>query len=176
MKHNLSALFIALLIAPSLSYALFCPKNFNLIKLGDTIESVDAACGAPDKKEEKVTDKPVPQEWDYYINQTIGINTPYQQIGSLKSSFAFNDKGILINIMVNGVGVGGSTACGAPINLGATLEQVKAACGTPSFINKQQPVSSDTPVEKDTTTTYYYSSTPPVTLIFLNGILTDSRQ
>ena len=39
---------------PTLSYAFFCPSNFNQINIrGDSIEQVQQTCGNPDEKKQK---------------------------------------------------------------------------------------------------------------------------
>src|SRR3990167_5597759 len=125
---KLNKFLLLSLFMPTISFAMFCPTNFNLIDIGDTIEKVDQACGPPDSKETKETDKNVPQEWSYYIPQTVGTGTSYQQEGTLKTTITFDDKGKAINISVNGIGVGASTICGKSIQLGDTRESIQATC------------------------------------------------
>lgn len=154
-------------------YALTCPTNFSIINVGDSIESVKALCGKPDSEKKTEQEKPVPQEWTYFVTETVATNTSYSTTGTLKTTFTFDKEDKAINISVNGIGVGATTICGAPINLGATREQVKKACGEPSFINKQQ---SDASKEgMDTIIDYIYNSNPPATLTFTNGVLTGSK-
>jgi hypothetical protein len=103
-----------------MSHAMTCPGNFNIINPGDSVTSVIAQCGKPDKQIDSSRDNPnVPQEWNYFIPQTVAMYNPMQQAqGSLKATVTFDDTGKAINISVNGIGVGASTVCGAPVQLG----------------------------------------------------------
>ena len=75
---------------------------------------------------------------------------------------------------VNGIGVGASTVCGnTTLQLGATRDEVKAACGQPAFINKQQVDPTANPPTK--IIEFMYNSNPPQTLVFENGILKDRK-
>jgi len=165
------SLFIFLLVTLSpLSHAFFCPNNFSQIEMGDTIDKVTATCGKPDKEVTKDMEPVVPQEWSYYIPQTVASDTMEQQSGTLKTSVTFDKDGKAINISVNGLGVGSSTICGAPIQLGSTMDQIKAACGEPSFVNKQQPATSSAPTQPKSKQTQFMYGTS--TLIFTDGVLT----
>lgn len=166
-------LIMLLILSPSLSHAFFCPTNFNQINLGDTLEQVKEQCGKPDKEEKKDAEPSVPQEWNYYIPQTVATSTTTGEQGTLKTSLTFDKDGKAINISVNGIGVGASTICGKSIQLGDTRDAVKAACGEPSFINKQQTTSSESAnkAEVKKIVTYTYNSNPPVKLIFEDGKL-----
>jgi hypothetical protein len=159
-------IFLSLL--PTLSFAFFCPNNFNQIQMGYTIDQVTQACGKPEKEETKDIEPSVPQEWTYYIPQTVASDTTEAQSGTLKTSVTFDKDGKAINISVNGIGVGSSTICGQPIQLGSTIDQIKSSCGKPSFINKQQPDSS-APQQKSKSTTFNYGDK---TLTFTDGVLT----
>jgi hypothetical protein len=95
--------------------------------------------------------------------------------GTLKTSITFDKDGKAISIMVNGIGVGSSTICGNSIQLGDTTDSVKTACGTPSFVNKQE--ASATPGSPGSTkvTEFTYEGNTTVKLIFQNGKLTDKQ-
>lgn len=164
-----------LLMIPSLSYAFFCPTNFNQIDFGNSPEQVAAQCGKPDKEEKKEVDPDVPQEWSYFVPQTVamGPNPSQQGQGSLKTSITFDKDGKAINLSVNGIGVGASTVCGSNIQLGDTRDAIKAACGEPSFINKQQTNASNAAnkAEAKKVVIYTYNVNPPVTLTFEDGVL-----
>lgn len=164
-------------LLPNIAFAFFCPTNFNQINFGDSIEEVTKQCGRPAKEETKTAEQKVPQEWNYYIAQTIeaGGSSPMQ--GTLKTSVAFDKDGKAINISANGIGVGETAICGNPIQLGSTMEQVKAACGEPSFINKQQPSSAapTPPTDADKITELTYLSNPPTVLVFEGGLLTSKK-
>ena len=95
-----------------------------------------------------------------------------QAQGTLKTSFTFDANGKAVNISVNGIGVGATTICGNNLQLGDTRDTVKAACGTPTLINKQT-ASPEKPSIK--VVEFTYKSTPPVTLIFENGKLKEKK-
>lgn len=169
---------IICLISPSLSFAFFCPTNFNQINYGNTTEEVIQACGKPDKQEDstKQLDN-MPQEWSYFLPQaaTSNVLSPNGQT-TLKTQITFDANGRVINISVNGIGVGASPLCGRLIQLGDTTETIKAACGDPSFVNKQTtPTDSSAPPSEIKITTFYYSTTtPPAKLVFENGTLKEA--
>lgn len=173
-------IFIFSLFFPSISAAFFCPTNFNQIYVGDSIDQVRKQCGKPMVEETKEKEAEGPQEWSYFIPQTV-VNTvtttslqPLQ--GTLKTQISFDKSGKAINISVNGIGVGSTTICAnKTIQLGDTRDTIKNACGEPSFINKQNnpdatgSMGSQPPqVSKITTFTY-----EKATLKFVNGKLVD---
>lgn len=163
-----------LALLPALSDATFCPTNFSQIQVGDSTDQVQKQCGKPDKQETIEETASTPQEWNYYIPQTVSIGTPTEQQGTLKTTVAFNSEGKVININVNGIGIGASTICGPTIQLGDTEKAVKAACGTASFIAKQDPATAGPSAPPTTLTTFTYGTNPPVILQFKNGKLIDS--
>ena len=159
-----------LLLTTQQSYAFFCPTNFNQIDAGNTIAQVTALCGEPEKKEEKTLEPFLPQEWVYYVPQTVSANSLQQVQGTLKVSFSFDKDKKSINISVNGLGVGATSVCGPNLELGDDPDKVKAACGDPTFINKQEQTADQAKKEDMKTTTFIYSN-PPAKLIFENGKL-----
>lgn len=165
-------LALSLFIIPTMSFAFFCPTNFKLIDFGDTIDQVTQQCGKPNTQTEtNQSADNAPQEWQYYVPQTVAMSDTTQVQGTLKTSFSFDQNGKVINISVNGIGVGSTTICGNNIQLGDTKDTVKAACGQASFINKSNNGSGLTPEGVIKVTTFNYQTTPPMTLIFENGIL-----
>lgn len=179
MKIYQSALTILITSIPSLTFAFFCPTNFNQIDFGMTADQVSQICGKPDDTREylKPNDN-IPQEWSYYIPQTVSMGGSLQSAqGTLKTSMSFDDKGKAINISVNGIGVGATTICGGnTVQLGDDKERVKSVCGDPSFINKQTlSANPSIPQGSKVVEFTYLSSTPHVTLIFENGKLTDKK-
>lgn len=173
-------LFAALAI-PSISFAFFCPNNFNQIDFGMTVDQVIQICGKPDAmKESTQQNDNVPQEWSYFIPQTVGMGGSVQNPqGTLKTTMVFDDKGKAINISVNGIGVGATAICGGTnIQLGDDKDRIKAACGEPSFVNKQTAAANPAAAAQDATKVVeltYSSITPPVTLVFENGLLKDKK-
>lgn len=168
---KLKFILASMLITPSISYAFFCPTNFNQINFGDTTDQVKTSCGKPDKEEKKDAEASVPQEWTYYVPQTVSMGTSQQAQGTLKTSVAFDKDGKAINISVNGLGVGESTICGVPIQLGSTKDQIKTACGDPSSVVKQSNDASGNQEPPKQIVTFTYNSTPPQKLIFENDKL-----
>ncbi|MBA3660729.1 MAG: hypothetical protein H0W64_03295 [Gammaproteobacteria bacterium] len=171
MKSKL--LFISAMFLTQTSYAFFCPSNFNQIDFGYTPEQVVAQCGKPDKEETEEVTPEGPQEWNYYIPQTVATGTAGQEQGTLKTQMTFDAAGKAVNISVNGIGVGSTTICGLPVRLGDTRDQIKNACGDPTLVNKQTtPANSP---EKKKVTTFTYMSTPPGVLVFEDGRLTQKQ-
>ncbi len=176
-KHNISALTASLLLTlltPVTSFAFFCPTNFSQINIGDSIDTVTATCGKPDSQTTKEEPPPSAQEWVYLIPQTVPMNTNQNGQGTLKTTVDFDQTGKAINITVNGIGVGATTICNNNnVQLGGTTDQVKTACGQPSFIN-QQGATDATTAQSKKMTTFIYNTNPPQTLIFEDGKLTSS--
>jgi hypothetical protein len=179
MTHFAKRTLIAamLTLAPAASFAFFCPTNFSQINFGDSIDTVISTCGKPDKQEEvKKENENVPQEWSYFVPQTVSSSNLTPQQGTLKTQITFDDKGKAINISVNGIGVGSTQICGSSVQLGDTRDAIKSACGNPSFINKQTaPTNGSAPEPETKVTTFFYNVNPPVKLIFENGILKDKE-
>ena len=169
---------VAMIGFPSISFAFFCPTNFSQIDYGMTVDQVTQICGKPtSQKEYTKPNENVPQEWSYYIPQTVNMGGTSQNAqGTLKTSVTFDDKGKAINISVNGIGVGATSICGSNMKLGDDRDSIKSACGAPAFVNKQ---SVDPETAKKTETKIvelnYSSVTPPVLLIFENGKLTEKK-
>ena len=176
MKAKAYLYLIPLLLTPLAAQAAssFCPNNFSIIRPGDTMASVIEQCGKPDKQE-TVEKKPEgPQEWSYFVPQTVSANTANAMQGTLKTQIAFDNNGKAINISVNGIGVGATTICnGTNIQLGDSRETVKAACGDPTFVNKDSNASTLPDGNQPTVkiTTFTYNTNPPVKLVFENGLL-----
>ena len=169
---------LALILTPSTSFAFFCPTNFKQIDFGYTIEQVTEACGAPDKEETREKKPEGPQEWSYYVPQTVGTQGISSQAkGTLKTQVAFDSSGKLINISVNGIGVGSTSLCGTTVNLGDSQDKVKAACGEPPFITKGDPPPSPSgaPQVSKKITEFTYNTQPPVKMIFEDGILKEKQ-
>lgn len=181
---KITALFslIFLAIFPSFAFAttsFACPTNFNFIHFGMTPEEVTIACGKPDQEKEYVKpNENIPQEWSYYIPQTVSMGGGLQPAqGTMKTTVTFDDKGRSVNISVNGIGVGTTTICGGrTVNLGADKETIKAACGDPAFITKQSPsANSAIPQDSKIMEFTYTQVIPQTTLVFEDGRLSDKR-
>lgn len=171
MKFNYLIFSAALL--PTFSFAFFCPTNFNQIQEGDSIEQVQALCGKPDKQETVEKKAEGPQEWSYFVPQTVGMSSMNPAQGTLKTQVTFDSSGKAINISVNGIGVGSTAICGSMIQLGDSSERIKSACGTPVLVNKQSPEENKEQPTK--ITSFTYGTTPPVTLMFENGKLMEKQ-
>jgi hypothetical protein len=157
------------------AFALFCPKSFNQMNIGDSIEQIQAQCGKPDGIKITKAEEKGPQQWDYYVTpQTPGYampSTPTGQQASVKMTIAFNE-GKVVNITANGMSLAATTLCGGNISVGDSTASVKSSCGNPVIVNKS---NSGTESKPDEITEYKYDSTPPVILIFVNGTLTERK-
>ncbi len=175
MKYLLG--FIISLILPTSLFAFFCPSNFNQINVGDTIAQVIQQCGKPDSQNDtKKTDENVPQQWDYYVPQTVATSGMAAAQGTLRTQITFDANGNAINISVNGIGVGSSSICGnTNISLGDNRDKVKAACGKPVFINKQSVAEGGEKPPATNITTMIFNGNTPVKLIFENGVLKEEQ-
>ena len=176
MKFKTASLAILLSLASNTIYAFFCPNNFNQITLGDSLAQVTEQCGKPDLQETKPVEPNVPQEWIYFVPQTVAMGGGLQAAqGTLKTSFSFDQDGKTLNITVNGIGVGGTSICNnVSLQLGASKDDVKAACGKPAYINKQQ-VETTSGTKQASQVIFTYNSNPPVQLIFQDGVLKEKK-
>lgn len=177
-QNKLLLVGFGLLTAPVVSFAFFCPTNFNQIEMGMNIAQVTQICGKPAAQKESLKkNENIPQEWTYYVPQTVVMTNSQPANGTLKTTMAFDSSGKAINISVNGVGVGSTTICGNTISLGDSRDSIKASCGEPALNNKQDQgldsAGSGPPPTK--IVEFTYTSTPPAVLIFENGVLTDRR-
>lgn len=176
MKKKAQLALISIALCPSLSFAFFCPTNFNQIDYGYTADQIIQQCGAPSKQETKKVEPNVPQEWSYYIPQTVATNAMKPEQGTLKTQMSFDSTGKVINISVNGLGVGSTTICGNQlIQLGDNSDRVKAACGTPSIVTKQDASLAASSQQPKEITEFTYATNPPVKFIFENGKLTQKQ-
>lgn len=171
MSFDKIALIILSFSVSTLCFAFFCPTNFTQIEYGATIAEVTAQCGKPNKIETKDIKKVGPQEWNYFIPQTVATDALNPMQGTVKTQITFDSTGKIVNISVNGIGVGATSICGQNIELGYNKETVKKICGRPSFINSQNAGNLNSQ-KKDKMTIFTYQSTPPIKLTFINGILT----
>ena len=161
----------ALLIASTQIFAWVCPNNFNQIVAGDTIAQVESMCGKPSSQKTSEKEPNVPQEWTYYVAQAAQPGVAQSTVGSVKMTIAFaNDK--VVNITAQATSLSSTSLCGPTISVGSNIETVRASCGEPSFIQKQQSTTGAKSLE---VTEYKYDTAPPNTLIFENGILKERK-
>lgn len=181
MKFKWLLISIWFLLLPNFCYAFFCPTNFNLVQIGDSLDHVLQQCGKPDKRIDETKKPEGPQEWTFYTPQEVTTPSLYSTTGSLKTQMTFDNSGKIINISVNGIGVGATTICGGyNVQLGDDREQVKRACGEPSFINRDaNPKILPEGSNKDLKiTTIIYNggpATPGMKLTFVNGVLSSQE-
>lgn len=171
MKKVIATCVISLFSTPL--FAMFCPSGFNVINVGDTMDYVIKQCGNPDAKKVTKTVPQKPQEWNYIIKPDP------MQPGTLKMSIAFDKDEKVVNISVNGTSLTATTICGGQnIQYGNTTDDIKKACGEPAYKN-QEPVTPPSPETAAQPTTdiaeLTYNTTPPITLVFENGKLKETK-
>jgi hypothetical protein len=167
--------FFSLIIYSNSSFAFFCPTNFNLIEMGNTKQQIDSICGKPKqvREKEKIPEVATPQEWSYFVQKHIVLETSHP--GSTKVTMAFDEKGKLMNMTVNGINRSATNFCGGSIlYIGDSRDTVKKACGNPVYVNKPPSATQNQP-KPIKVTEYQYDTTPPVTLIFENDVLVEKR-
>lgn len=152
---------------------MFCPKNFNSINIGDSLDTVIKACGKPDAKKTSKKQPFQAQEWVYYIASYPGMQ------GTLKTTVAFDNSGKVVNISVNGAGLSETQICNVQgnnptIQFGDTTDKIEAACGKPAYIN-QTSAANGAPKPTEITELQYNASPTTVTLVFENGKLTERK-
>ena len=146
------------------AFAMFCPNSFNTINIGDTIAQVTAQCGKPTFQKASTSSENQPQEWVYFVKMQ-----PTDQ-ATVKMTIGFDDKGLVTNMSVNGIGLTNSQICGGnTASVGATQSAIKAACGSPAYINQSNTPEAEAAVTK--VMTLIYTGSPDVTLIFEDGVL-----
>ncbi len=169
---------LVLYLPYSISFAFFCPNNFNQIYAGSTMEEVTAACGKPDKQDDAIVKSEPPQEWSYFTPQPSNIVNGLAPKTSFKTQVTFDASGKAINITVNNAATNNTNICGRNIQVGDTRDTIEAACGKPSFINKQDQSTNagvsdtlgNTPAPVQITTFTYGTKS----LTFENGKLKDN--
>lgn len=173
MKKIMSLL--AFLSLSTTASAMFCPKNFNQINIGDTIEQVQQQCGKPDFEKKSEGDDNSPQEWNFYVHPEMKKYTETRTNSgaeaSVKMAIALN-QGKVVNITVNGMSLATTTICGPSVSVGDTGKSVKSACGDPVFINKSSQTNGEKPAEL---VEYKYNTMPATILLFENGKLKERK-
>jgi hypothetical protein len=167
---------LAIVCHPVLSFAFFCPTNFSQIDFGQTPDQITQICGKPNNQKEYTKENEnVPQEWSYFVPQTLTLKNNNQQMpGTYKMTVAFNAQGKAINISVNGIGVGSTPICSRPIQIGDSRETIKAACGDPGLANRQTNTLA-APEDIKVVEYTYTNVSPAITLVFENGVLTEKK-
>lgn len=183
---NKVIIWLALLGLSTSASAMFCPKNFNQINMGDSIEQVQQQCGKPDAQKTVKGEDNGPQEWTFYVHPQMKRYTQTRtnsgQEASVKMTVAFNN-GKVVNITVNSMSLATTTVCGSPagqitqslqaVSIGDSAKAVKAACGDPIAVSKgTQSDDQQKPVEM---VEYTYNSSPPVVLVFEGGRLVERK-
>lgn len=163
----------------SCSFAMFCPNNFNLVNIGDTIATVEAKCGPPNVKKVIIDESNVPQEWTYFLPVPVygmSAGSFNNNPGTIKFTVAFVNNAIT-NISSNGIGVGATTICNnINLQIGSTLREVEDACGKPALITKtNQPGPTGQVPTPTQIMNWTYIGNKTTTLIFENGFLKGSH-
>lgn len=161
-------LFITLLCYSSQNYALFCPTNFNMIEIGDSMETVIAQCGKPAKETKSEIKPNEPQEWIYF-----GKMDPSDE-GTIKTSIAMLDDKVA-NMSINGISVTETEICGGNIHVGSSAKDVEAACGKPTYSDNLTKGDGKNPEKAIERVELEYSSTPAQTLVFEDGKLKEKK-
>lgn len=171
--------FITLCIS-SYSFAMLCPSNFNEYNIGDSFAAVQQACGKPDKETTTDSKANQPQEWIYFANLGSSGNMQYSNnnggtaAATVRMTIGFGKDGKVSNMTVNGIGVGATPVCGNNVQIGDSMESVKASCGAPAMIN-QSTNNANAETTKITEWTYTNTGSAPATLIFNNEKLTGRK-
>jgi hypothetical protein len=158
---------ILLLLISTQAHAWFCPNNFSIIQAGDSLDKIKQLCGKPLSEKTTKQEPKTPQEWGYYV----AVNPPNP--ATVKMTVVFDVNGIVNNITVTSMSIASTSLCGGTISVGNTMQAVKAACGSPPFINKGLPAQgNDKPLIVNE---LIYSGPAPNMLVFENGVLTERR-
>jgi hypothetical protein len=177
----MNKLILLFALLPALSYAdsYFCPGNFQQIKLGDTLESVQQTCGkAANQNTIQQSVVAGPQTWTYYSQQSsLGFNNFQGPPPSNKVTLDFDGNGKVVNININGSSVGNTNLCGKTVQVGQSLAGVQSSCGKPVYVTPLTPPGSATPAtQQNNITVLQYNSIPPMQLTFTNGKLTSVKK
>lgn len=188
-QHKLKFFIVTLSLSATVNaWALFCPTSLNQMNIGDTAKQVETQCGKPDAQRTYKPEPKVPQEWTYYQSPStnpytssgspsITSSQSNQTIqGSLKTTFAFDQNGKLVNITVGNASITSTNICnGAAVQIGSSTKDVETACGKASYVNRgiAQDSGGNAPVPEMTEWTY--QGPPKVILVFENGVLKERK-
>jgi len=157
------------------AFAFYCPTNFNQIDMGNTQQQIEDACGKPANVVEttKAPEDNSPQEWSYFVpqNPKLGSAIP----GNIKATIAFDSKGKVINMTINGLSVATANFCSnTVVKIGTSRDVVQKSCGQPAYVGKGFNPGAPEPQPRKLVE-YRYDSNPPATLVFENGVLIEKK-
>lgn len=186
-SKTLITLIISLLAySTAMAQPFYCPENAGYIDIGMTQDQVITACGQPLSKQQPntpVTQKVPVQQLIYTALDTgsiyPGLNSAFYDQWSLQSGTTgislqvnvMNNK--VSSVSINGNSANSTSLCGGTsIPIGANVNQVYAACGSPTMVNNtfiNQIIPSNTRPEVWIYQFDQYQT--PVSLTFVNGKL-----
>lgn len=141
MKHIvwLTLLFFSPVIYATGYSNYYCDKTYQSVKVGDTMETVHAACSEPTTTNTRAEQTSTPTsiiQWVYSLGlfsiKNVTFNLPTITIN-------FKDQKV-IEIIRSDLPVATNGYCGinALISIGDSMSQVLFVCGQPNFINNTQ--------------------------------------
>lgn len=187
MKYFISFL---LFIFSVVSYAMFCPTNFESINIGDSIDKVKMICGQPNS-EQNSQGQSSSEEWHYYVKSSAVSQATLPMIIVMQNNRVINitidnlisNNGQVCQAFKTGGGdnkivqtfcqnidgpksVANTQACGQIIQVGDSSRTIESACGKPVMIK-----SLSVPQSEAGITVLKYVGPPRTTLVFENNRL-----
>lgn len=151
----------------------YCPTTYKTVKLGDSIDTVRAACGDPSMtttRKGQVNTPITTTQWIYTLNlQNKKKNTFDSQPAF---SITFRDQKV-IQIERNNLPpiTGNNCVLNGLVNMGDTQDAVLSMCGQPNIVNSRQ--DSNTSTKEIVEWTYNFGPyKPQIIFDFENGVLT----
>jgi len=149
----------------------FCEKGARGVSVGDTIDTVRAACGDPTTVTTKNIQEASPAstvQWIYTLGFIVAKNVAVT-LPTLTITF---QNQVVTQLAKNGIPLVGDTNCTLTgvVRIGDSMDKVTAACGQPNMVNNSQQTVS---INKEVMTwTYNFGPYQPQILFnFENGQL-----
>jgi len=151
----------------------YCANTFKSIRVGDSTDAVQAACGTPSAttmRQQQISMPATTVQWVYSLGFLTSKNT-IVSLPTLMVNFDANQR--VVTITRGGAPINISVPCtiNHTINIGDSMNTVMAACGPPNFTNSQQTTVNVTKYLLEWT--YNFGPyKPQIILDFDNGQLT----
>ena len=151
----------------------YCPTTYKTIRTGDTLDSVQANCGAPTSTTTRQVQITTPVNTTQWIYSLGGVSIKGAAFFLPSMIITFDANKTVTEIRSGGTQVimGGSCSSTGMVKIGDPMNTVLAVCGTPNYVNNNQTAATST---KDILEwTYSFGPYQPrIILDFENSVLT----
>lgn len=177
MRKSISLLLFCGLLCSHQIYAAtfpsyYCDKTFRTVKVGDTQDTVKAACGQPSStatRQEAVSTPIVYTQWIYSLGL---LKTRETEVFLPALAITFQDQKVVkIDQSGSPLANGANCAVNGSVNVGDSQEKVLIICGRPNTVNSTQEAKTTT---KEVIQWIYNNGPykPQILFNFEEGILT----